>query len=71
MGTPLLGDDLYGGNHDLIGRQALHAHTVSFTHPETGEAMKFTAPVPADMEPFMNEGKTCILKQKRCIFPYF
>lgn len=64
MGTPLLGDDLYGGNHDLISRQALHAHTVSFTHPETGEAMKFTAPVPADMEPFMNEGKNMHIETK-------
>jgi conserved hypothetical protein, YfiH family len=64
MGTPLLGDDLYGGNHDLIGRQALHAHTVTLTHPETGEAMKFTAPVPADMEPFMNEGKNMHIETK-------
>ena len=64
MGTPLLGDDLYGGNHDLISRQALHAHTVTLTHPETGEAMKFTAPVPADMEPFMNEGKNMHIETK-------
>lgn len=48
----------------MISRQALHAHTVSFTHPETGEAMKFTAPVPADMEPFMNEGKNMHIETK-------
>ena len=31
-------------------RQALHAHTLGFAHPATGEAMDFTAPLPADMQ---------------------
>ena len=30
-------------------RQALHAATLGFTHPETGEEMAFEAPLPADM----------------------
>ena len=31
-------------------RQALHARTLGFVHPVTGEEMFFTAPLPADME---------------------
>lgn len=31
-------------------RQALHAATLGFAHPHTGEAMDFTAPMPPDME---------------------
>ncbi len=30
-------------------RQALHAHTLGFTHPRTGEEMHFTAELPEDM----------------------
>jgi 23S rRNA pseudouridine1911/1915/1917 synthase len=33
---------------DQIGRQALHAHVLSFVHPATGKAMRFEAPLPAD-----------------------
>ena len=31
-------------------RQALHAATLGFVHPTTGEAMSFEAPLPADMQ---------------------
>lgn len=31
-------------------RQALHAGVLGFTHPITGERLRFTAPLPADME---------------------
>ncbi len=33
----------------LMDRQALHAATLAFTHPITGEPMRFTAPLPPDM----------------------
>jgi len=33
----------------LIARQALHAHTLRLTHPLSGEALEFTAPLPEDM----------------------
>ena len=29
-----------------LGRQALHARTLGFEHPATGEAMRFEAPPP-------------------------
>lgn len=31
-------------------RQALHARTLGFRHPRTGEEMDFTSPLPSDME---------------------
>jgi 23S rRNA pseudouridine1911/1915/1917 synthase len=33
----------------LIDRQALHAHTLRFAHPLTGQALEFVAPLPHDM----------------------
>lgn len=34
----------------VLPRQALHARTLGFKHPETGEMMRFEAPIPQDME---------------------
>jgi 23S rRNA pseudouridine1911/1915/1917 synthase len=48
IGHPVIGDPLYAGNrprYDLSG-QALHAGTLSLTHPVTGEAMTLSCPVP-------------------------
>lgn len=47
----LLGDD-GGSSHEtiLIDRQALHAHSLKFTHPATGRPISLTAPLPEDME---------------------
>ena len=49
-GHPLVADGLYGVT-SLAGmqRQAVHAFRLAFTHPVTGEAMEFLAPVPTDM----------------------
>ena len=50
IGHPLLGDHLYNpGDRSLITRQALHAHTLSFVHPITKEALTFTSELPEDM----------------------
>ncbi|MBR1652865.1 MAG: RluA family pseudouridine synthase [Alloprevotella sp.] len=35
---------------ELCQRQALHARTLGFRHPRTGEEMDFSSPLPADME---------------------
>ena len=49
IGHPLLGDDLYGGpDAPGISRPALHARTLGFDHPETGEPLQFEAEVPED-----------------------
>ncbi len=51
IGHPVLGDWLYGGvNVNLIERQALHAASLTFTHPITKEQLTLTAPVPEDMQ---------------------
>lgn len=51
IGHPLVGDPMYGrtGGIKMQG-QALHAASLGFTHPTTGERLEFSAPVPADME---------------------
>jgi 23S rRNA pseudouridine1911/1915/1917 synthase len=49
-GHPLLGDPVYGrARAPEIGRQALHAARLEFTHPRTGRRVTCTAPVPEDM----------------------
>ena len=50
MGHPLLSDTLYGVASDRIGRQALHAMRLRFCHPQTGEEMCLSAPLPEDMK---------------------
>lgn len=39
----------------LCPRQALHARTLGFTHPETGKEMFFTSEIPADMTALMDK----------------
>ncbi len=50
LGTPVLGDILYGEGSNLIKRQALHAYSMNFIHPITKEEIKITAPLPADID---------------------
>jgi 23S rRNA pseudouridine1911/1915/1917 synthase len=63
IGYPLVGDRRYGARGRLppgagpalieqlrgFRRQALHAWLLGLTHPATGEAMEFCAPLPQDM----------------------
>ncbi len=64
IGHPLLGDEVYGAGFrtkmsllpasvreklEALGRQALHAATLGFEHPSTGEALLFESDLPADM----------------------
>ena len=60
-GHGLVGDRTYGGRRkvaakakgseaaNLFPRQALHAATLGFDHPVTGERLEFTSPLPEDM----------------------
>jgi 23S rRNA pseudouridine1911/1915/1917 synthase len=41
--------ELADAERPLIDRQALHAHTLRFTHPLSGQEVSLTAPLPADM----------------------
>ena len=50
LGCPLTGDFLYGAeNRALIARPALHSAQLELAHPITGEGLRFTAPLPADL----------------------
>ncbi|MDO4292762.1 MAG: RluA family pseudouridine synthase [Eubacteriales bacterium] len=49
LGFPLIGDSLYNPDMEWIDRQALHAASLTFPHPMTGQPMHFTQPMPADM----------------------
>lgn len=49
---PVVGDPVYGlatKNNLGMTRQALHAQTIRFIHPATGERMSFTTDLPDDM----------------------
>lgn len=64
IGHPILGDETYGTGFktkaarlspparaalDALGRQALHAAILGFTHPASGERLEFDSPLPPDM----------------------
>ncbi len=66
IGFPVAGDAVYGGGRHRamrnanspalaeafakLNRQALHARTLGFNHPETGEKLTFSTPMPIDMQ---------------------
>ena len=55
IGHPLLGDSLYHPDSAFpMARQALHSFALEFTHPITEKAMRFTAPLPLDMQAWLN-----------------
>ncbi len=63
LGHPLVGDPVYGKRLHKAGypllsgfaRQALHAKSLSFTHPISGKVMKFTQPLPEDFDALLQE----------------
>ena len=42
----------------ICPRQALHARTLGFTHPRTGERLHFDSPLPADMQDLIEKWRT-------------
>lgn len=68
LGHPVAGDTLYGAPAELkplsrrtasravrptLGRNFLHAAELEFTHPNTGERLRFSAEMPAELEQFL------------------
>jgi 23S rRNA pseudouridine1911/1915/1917 synthase len=49
-GYPLLGDQVYGQESELLDRQALHAELLGLKHPVTEETISVSAPLPKDMD---------------------
>ncbi|MCM1113945.1 MAG: RluA family pseudouridine synthase [Clostridium sp.] len=50
IGHSLTGDTLYGGDSDLIHRQALHCKTIYFTHPITNTFITVDCDFPDDIK---------------------
>src|SRR4029077_7958545 len=59
LGCPLLGDKTYGRTPrdpavravaEALGRQALHARSLGFVHPATGDKLAFSSELPPDMQ---------------------
>jgi 23S rRNA pseudouridine1911/1915/1917 synthase len=75
---PIIGDPLYGGplklpkgaTDELVAqlrgfrRQALHAEVLEFKHPVSGEPVRVSAPVPADMVALLAALRTDTAAQK-------
>ncbi|MDL2344277.1 RluA family pseudouridine synthase [Deinococcus sp. MIMF12] len=49
LGSPILGDAVYGRESAVMPRHALHAHFLTLPHPATGRALHLHAPVPDDL----------------------
>ncbi len=45
-GSPVVGDEKYGAKTDPVGRLGLHACSLRFRHPVTGEELRFASPLP-------------------------
>lgn len=61
LGFPIVGDDKYGDfdlNKSLVKQGArrmfLHAGQLAFVHPRTGDRLDLVAPLPADMQGFLD-----------------
>ena len=52
--SDLTGGSRPAGETPLLARQALHAVSVSFVHPESGRFIRIKAPLPADMSAVLN-----------------
>jgi 23S rRNA pseudouridine1911/1915/1917 synthase len=52
IGCPIVGDRVYGLRRQRVGlrRQFLHAAELAFDHPETGERLHFTSPLPVALQ---------------------
>ena len=56
IGHPLVGDELYAQlygyweNPEWMPRQALHAQSLEFAHPLTGQKVSFSSEIPYDMQ---------------------
>ncbi|MDD4913031.1 MAG: 23S rRNA pseudouridine(955/2504/2580) synthase RluC [Sideroxydans sp.] len=62
LGFPIAGDDKYGDfarNKELmkqgLKRMFLHAHTIAFNHPLTGEPLGITAPLAPELQKYLDK----------------
>jgi 23S rRNA pseudouridine1911/1915/1917 synthase len=66
IGHPVVGDATYGGGREnsirdvaikravqSLGRHFLNSAELAFNHPRTGERLKFSTPLPAELAAFL------------------
>ena len=66
LGHPVVGDTLYGAPHAIpdlpsylaLNRNFLHAAHLSFTHPQTHKPVDIHAPLPVELDTFLNAIRT-------------
>jgi len=63
LGHPVVGDGLYGAPRELkdtsgrklaLGRNFLHAAAIQLIHPRTGAPLRFSRPLPPELEDFLS-----------------
>ncbi len=63
LGHPVVGDGLYGAPRELkdtggsklaLGRNFLHAAAIELMHPRTGAPLRFSRPLPPELEDFLS-----------------
>lgn len=63
IGYPLVGDPKYGPKKTLeFNGQVLHAGTLGFDHPVTGEYLEFNSPLPEDFKELVDEVRKSVDK---------
>jgi 23S rRNA pseudouridine1911/1915/1917 synthase len=74
LGHPVVGDTLYGAPGEIRGnsrptislpRNFLHSAEVQFTHPRTGETLKFVSPISDQLRDFLEDLETPSAASKR------
>lgn len=79
IGHPIVGDALYGGVHRRVAPQMrpvlrltrpfLHAERLAFTHPRTGERLRFEAPLAADLRAVLEDLEPALLAELDAVEP--
>jgi 23S rRNA pseudouridine1911/1915/1917 synthase len=58
IGHPVVGDTLYGAPAGTLDRYFLHAQRITFTSPASGERITVEAPVPAELQHYLDKLQT-------------
>ena len=57
VGCPIIGDEKYGAKTDPAGRLGLHSSVLRFTHPVSGEELRFSSPLPKPLAKLVQIGR--------------
>ncbi|MCR4580130.1 MAG: RluA family pseudouridine synthase [Treponema sp.] len=69
-GYPIAGDEEHRAQTNPFNRLCLHARTLEFTHPFTGEKLKFEVPEPAAWNEYVKKGDSFNNHSKRPVENY-